>query len=122
MNNPTPDQTSASASASSETIRVFGLEDTEAGRTDRSSGRRREDFRYDRSEIPVEVFRRRVEDFMSSMRDVISGLATTAGEYHLDQVQVTVEVSAKGQLSLLGTGGELAGKGGLTFTFKKSIE
>lgn len=70
----------------------------------------------------MEVFRRRVEDFMSSMRDVISGLATTTREDHRDQVQVTAEVSAKGQLSLLGTGGELAGKGGLTFTFKKSTE
>ncbi|MCE6996222.1 hypothetical protein LZG04_15660 [Saccharothrix sp. S26] len=114
MNAPDP--------APRETIRVFGLDEAEPARTDRSTGRRQDDFRFERSEIPVEEFRRRVEDFMASMRDVISGLATTAGDYQLDQVQVTVEVSAKGKLSLLGTGGELAGKGGLTFTFKKSTE
>lgn len=39
--------------------------------------------------------------------------------FALDQIQVAVEISAKGHLSLLGTGGELAGKGGLTFTFKR---
>ncbi|ATE54222.1 Pepco domain-containing protein [Actinosynnema pretiosum] len=100
------------------TIRLLGLEEPEPGRAERS-GRRREEFRYERSEIPVEVFRRRVEEFLGSVREVVAGLSATAGDYHLDQVQVSVEISAKGQLSLLGTGGELAGKGGMVFTFKR---
>jgi hypothetical protein len=116
-------RTSGSTDAEADqTIRVFGIDDTDTGRADRSLFKRRDEFRYGRGEIPVEVFRRRVEHFMTAMQDVISGLTTAAGDYYLDQVQVNVEVSAKGQLSLLGTGGELAGKGGLTFTFKRQAE
>ena len=37
-----------------------------------------------------------------------------------ETVSVTAEVSAKGKVSLLGSGGELGGKGGITFTFKRS--
>jgi hypothetical protein len=101
-----------------QTISVFGIVDS--GRADRSLSKKPEEFRYGRSDIPLELFRKRVDAFMIAMGDVISGLATRAGGYQLDQVQVSVEISAKGHLSLLGTGGELAGKGGLTFTFKKA--
>lgn len=102
----------------SKTIAIFGREDTD-GRVERSLFKKGDDFRYGRSEIPADLFRERVVEFMDSIRDVIAGIGTTAGEYSLHEVQVNVEVSAKGQLSLLGTGGELAGKGGLTFTFRK---
>lgn len=105
--------------SASPTIRVFGIDDSDAERAERSPFRKGEELRYGRAEIPVEVFSRRVETFLATMRDVISGLADTAGEYRLDQVQVAVEVSAKGHVSLLGAGGELAGKGGLTFTFTR---
>lgn len=98
-------------------VRILGIDDEDGGRPDR--GEEGEKFRYRRSEVPTDEFRRRVENFVAAMRDVIGNLAASAGEYYLDQVQISVEVSAKGQLSLLGTGGELAGKGGMTFTFKK---
>ena len=51
------------------------------------------------------------------MGSVLDGVPAAMGDYRLEQVQISAEVSAKGQLSLLGTGGELAGKSGLTFTF-----
>ncbi|MGW0179100.1 Pepco domain-containing protein [Nocardia sp. NPDC003345] len=100
------------------TIRVFGREDTEE-RAERSLFRRSGDFRYGSSDIPVDEFRRRVSVFLDSIQDVIAEVTPPSGSYELDQIQVNVEISAKGQLSLLGTGGELAGKGGLTFTFTK---
>jgi hypothetical protein len=99
-------------------IRVFGLEEDDED--DRSSGRSPEDFRYKRSEIPVDEFRLRVAEFVSGIESVIREIAASAGEYELDEVQVAVEVSAKGKLSILGTGGELAGKGAMTFKFRKS--
>lgn len=98
-------------------IRVFGIEDDDE---DRSLFRRPDDFRYGRSEIPVDEFRLRVAEFVSGIENVIRDIAASAGEYKLDEVQVAVEVSAKGKLSLLGTGGELAGKGAMTFKFRKS--
>lgn len=102
------------------TIRVFGLEDSEPGRVDRGTFRRPEELRFGRGEIPVEEFRRRVGQFLASVQDVIADLPAAVGGYQLDQVVVSAEVSAKGQVSLLGTGGELAGKSGLTFTFKRA--
>ncbi|MEV4348532.1 hypothetical protein AB0J83_29095 [Actinoplanes sp. NPDC049596] len=102
----------------SETIRVFGLDDGQAGRAERGLFRRADEFRLGWGDVPAEVLRERIETFLASMRSVLAGVDTAFGEYRLDQVQISAEVSAKGQVSLLGTGGELAGKSGLTFTFK----
>jgi hypothetical protein len=101
-------------------IRVFGLEDSEAARIDRRPFQRRDDLRLGWGEVPVAKLRKRVETFLANMHEVLADLPDKIGEYHLEQVQVSAEVSAKGQVSLLGTGGELAGKSGLTFTFKLS--
>lgn len=99
-------------------IRVFGLDDSEAGRVDRRPFLRPDDLRLGWGEVPVDKLRNRVETFLANMYEVLADLPATMGDYHLEQVQISVEVSAKGQVSLLGTGGELAGKSGLTFTFK----
>jgi hypothetical protein len=103
------------ASDPAEVIRVLALEDTD----DRSLLRRPQDWRLGRAEVPVDVFRHRVSDFLESMRDVITGLPHSFGSYDLDEITVTAEVSASGQVSLLGSGGELAGKAGITFTFTR---
>ena len=101
------------------TIRIFGLEDLGTDRTDRRPFQRPEELRFGRAEIPVEDLRRRVRNFVASLREILADLPDAVGEYELEQVQVSAEISAKGTVSLLGTGGELAGKSGLTFTFKK---
>jgi hypothetical protein len=105
--------------ADPETIRIFGVEDTD--RTERALFRRSEEYKVGRGEIRVDEFRSRVAVFLAAMREVVEGLETAAGEYQLAEVQITAEVSAKGHLSLLGAGGELAGKGGMTFTFRKPV-
>jgi hypothetical protein len=43
--------------------------------------------------------------------------APSQGVLRLDEVTLTVEVNAKGQLSILGTGGELGGSGGISLKF-----
>jgi hypothetical protein len=104
---------------SPETISILGLEDSEPGRPDRWTLKRPDDWRLGRVEVPLEIFRQRVAGFVDSVREVITGLPEAVGKYQLDQVTVTAEVSAKGQISLLGSGGEIAGKSGLTFTFTR---
>ena len=99
-----------------EVVRVLGLEDGE--RTDRSL-KRFGDWRVGRGEIPVETFRQRVTDFLESMQHTIAELPAVCGGYELNEVTVSAEVSAKGQVSLLGSGGELGGTAGLTFTFTR---
>ncbi|GAA2433408.1 Pepco domain-containing protein [Streptomyces glaucus] len=109
---PTPDTT--------KTISVLGLEDTDSGRTDRLTLRRLEEWRAARTEIPAEELRSRLGDFVTTMQDVIASLPQRAGEFQLNEVTFSAEVSAKGTVSLLGSGGELAGQAGITFTFTRS--
>jgi hypothetical protein len=37
----------------------------------------------------------------------------------LDEIELTVEVNAEGQLGILGSGGKAGGKGGITLKFKR---
>ena len=100
-------------------VSILGLEDSDPGRTDRWTLRHPEEWRLGRAEVPVDVFQARVTRFLESMRGVIAEVPAAFGNYQLDQVTISAEVSAKGQISLLGSGGELAGKPGLTFTFTR---
>jgi hypothetical protein len=101
---------------SMEMVRLLGLEDTDA---DRALPRPLRDWRLARSEIPVEQLSHRVTAFLESMGNVITGVPRAFGSYELDEITISAEVSAKGQVSLLGSGGEVAGKAGITFTFTK---
>ncbi|WP_331741643.1 hypothetical protein [Streptomyces sp. NBC_01006] len=96
-------------------VRVLALEDPD----DRSLFKKPQEWRVGRTEIPVDLFQQRVTGFLDSMRKVITELPYSCGRYELNQVVVSAEVSAKGQISLLGSGGELAGKSSLTFTFTR---
>ncbi len=73
-----------------------------------------------RDVIDVEKLGDEVRAFMRAMESIIGQLAEEVGNYHMETISVTAEVSAKGKVSLLGSGGEVGGKGGLTFTFKRS--
>jgi hypothetical protein len=96
-------------------ITVLGMEDED----DRSLWWRPDEVRYGREVVSARALAERVEEFVDSMRTVLARLPEAVGQYEVDQITVAAEVSAKGKVSLLGSGGELAGKGGLTFTFKK---
>jgi hypothetical protein len=49
--------------------------------------------------------------------------AVALGEMELDEIELSVEVNGEGQLSLLGSGGKVGGKGAMKLKFKmnKSI-
>jgi len=59
------------------------------------------------------------ERLPESMRHVITGLPHAFGSYALDGITLSAEVSARGRVSLLGSGGEVAGNAGITFKFTK---
>jgi hypothetical protein len=76
------------------------------------------DRRIARGVIDVDKLAEEVRAFMAGMEQIIGNLAGEVGKYHMDTVSVSAEVSAKGKVSLLGSGGEMGGRGGMTFTFK----
>jgi hypothetical protein len=93
-------------------VRVVGVVDAEErGLFDR---------RVVRDVIDVDRLGEEVKAFTAAMERILGSLAKEIAGYRVDSVSLTAEVSAKGRLSLLGSGGELGGKGGITFTFKRA--
>lgn len=77
------------------------------------------DFRFVREPVNVDYLKEQLATFLSRMDGVVQGLPAMMGEFALDSVELSVEVSAKGAVSLLGTSGEASGRGGIKFTLKR---
>lgn len=106
---------SEETSTAAKTITVFGLEEPK----ELALFFRRDDARYQRRPIPADELQRRFTEFADSMREVLGGLPGTVAGYGVEEVTLTAEVSAKGSVNLLGTGGEVAGRGGITLKFTR---
>jgi hypothetical protein len=79
--------------------------------------------RSGRRAIPVKVEKLEagVTDFLQLVGRVFRRAKQTAGDLggmELDEIELSVEVNAEGQLSLLGSGSKLGGKGAITLKFK----
>lgn len=101
------------------TIRILGRE-TEDGESTSRGMTRLSDFLYEEREVKASTLQARMGEFVTAVKQVVSSLPSDFGELHLDSVTITAEVNAKGQFILLGAGGELAGKGGISFVLKRS--
>jgi hypothetical protein len=99
-------------------IGIFGREDS----SDRSLFSRSQEMRFGRGEIAPSDLQRRLESFLNAMRQVIGDLPQKMDNWEMSTVTLTAEITAKGSVNLLGTGGELSGKGGLTFTFVRHAD
>jgi hypothetical protein len=96
-------------------IWVLGVEDT----TDRALMPAL-DARYERGKVSVAELRNRLGEFLDSMQSVLEPLPNALGAFNVDSVALKLEITAKGKVSLLGTGGELGGTGGVTITLKRA--
>ena len=77
----------------------------------------------DRRWVPVKVekLEQGMADFLRVMGRVVQRAQQSAGELggmELDEIELAVEVNTEGQLSLLGSGGKVGGKGAMTLEFK----
>lgn len=63
-----------------------------------------------------------VNVFIEQMREVLEKTPEKLGRFQLMEFEVHAEVSAKGSLNLLGTGGEAGAAGGLKFVFKRATQ
>jgi hypothetical protein len=57
--------------------------------------------------------------FLSQMDDILSEAPDSVGKFRLNELEVTVEISAEGKVVLWGIGGGVGGKGGLSLTFTR---
>ncbi len=102
-------------STENETINVIGIDEQE----DRWL------FKQDSTEVtrqPVDTdkLRQNLSDFTAKLDHILGAIPKALGEMSLDSITVSVEISAKGSVSLIGVGGaEVAGKGGISLTLKR---
>jgi len=70
-------------------------------------------------ELKVEVLAKNLNLFLTQIEDVLEKTPDEVGRFKFTEFTVSAEISAKGQLVMVGTGVEAAAKGGLTFKFEK---
>jgi hypothetical protein len=99
-------------------ILVFGLDDDAQG-GDRVFGMKSSVVTYARDAVSTDQLKSHLEAFVRSMKDVLTAVPKAMGNYQINEVSFTVQVSAKGTVSLLGMGGgEVGGTGGITIKLK----
>jgi hypothetical protein len=69
--------------------------------------------------VSVEVLQANLGGFIAAIRDLLTSQATRAGAFSLDEVGLSVEVGADGQVKLLGAGVSAHGTSGLHLTWRR---
>jgi hypothetical protein len=113
------------ADASPDYIWILGLpggeaaEEGEGDDVDRLDFFRRSDARLGRQRVPVGRLHDSLSGFVSAMGDAIQAVPRSLGGFSIDSIELSLEVSATGTVSLLGSGGEVSGTGGITLTLTR---
>ncbi len=81
--------------------------------------RRRQGLTERQTEIAVETVKKNMSRFLEDMAEVLDAGVEVKSTMVLKRVAVTAQVSAKGELSLLGSGASVQGSMGLKFTFER---
>lgn len=81
-------------------------------------------FEKKRIGIKANVLKARMQDMINIANEVFaedaqSLKAEESRGLHLEEITLSVQVNAKGELGILGTGGELGGSGGITLKFSR---
>jgi hypothetical protein len=72
-----------------------------------------------RVQISAEEMKRQIGNLLAVVGDVFDQSRAETGML-LDGIELSIEVSSEGQISILGSGGKLEGKGGIKLTFKRN--
>lgn len=75
----------------------------------------------------VKVSTQKLEAELSKFLQIVSGVFSRAEKQvnpqsglKLDEIEVSVEINGEGEVKLLGTGGKVGTKGGITLKFKRT--
>jgi hypothetical protein len=71
------------------------------------------------TELKVEELATSINRFLSQMEAALAHTPQFVGDFQFDEFEIYADISAKGQLMLLGTGAEAGATGGLRFVFRK---
>jgi hypothetical protein len=71
------------------------------------------------SELDVDKLTVTVNLFLQQMGNILKETPDTLGKFQFAEFEVHAEISAEGQIILLGTGGKVGATGGLKFVFRR---
>jgi hypothetical protein len=71
-----------------------------------------------RVQIGADELKQEVRNLVTVVADVFDQANAGAGLL-LEDVELSIQISSQGQISILGSGGRLEGKGGIKLTFKR---
>lgn len=100
-------------------IWVIALADETLEEDDRGAVLDRITAPYRRTKLSAEQLRDNLGEFLESLEKVVERIPAAMGGFGVDTVTLSAEINAKGTVSLVGTGGEVGAKGGITITLKR---
>jgi hypothetical protein len=71
-------------------------------------------------QFKVEELALNINLFIEQMGSILEKTPEKVGKFHFDEFEVSAEITGKGSLAILGTGGEIGATGGLRFVFRRS--
>lgn len=71
-----------------------------------------------RVQISAEDLKREIGNLMAVVAEVFDQAPPQAG-LSLEDVELSIEISSEGQISILGNGGKISGSGGIRLSFKR---
>ncbi len=71
-----------------------------------------------RVQVNAEDLKREIGNLMAVVADVFDQAPAEAG-LSLENVELSIEISSEGQISILGSGGKISGSGGIKLSFKR---
>ena len=71
-------------------------------------------------QLKVEELSVNINLFLEQMGGLLEKTPEKLGKFHFDEFEVYAEVTGKGTIAILGSGGELGATGGLRFVFRRS--
>jgi hypothetical protein len=72
-----------------------------------------------RVQISADELKQQIGNLLTVVGDVFDQAGAQTG-MALEGVELSIEISSEGQISILGSGGKLEGKGGIKLSFKRS--
>jgi hypothetical protein len=67
-----------------------------------------------RATVSPEKLQSNLKSFLQSMEKAMAGIPQLLAGYSLEEIELSLEVGAEGEIGLLGTGGKLSGKGSIS--------
>ena len=94
-------------------------EDDTAPTLDSSRGLVPRLFSPRKTEVSAEELQRKLQTFLNSMTTALQGVPALLGGYKSEEIELSLEIGAEGELGLLGTGVKASGKSGITIKLKR---